>query len=138
MRTPSPFLVIHGVHVSDLTPLSLHLFKNETDSRTLLPGDVLFEEGDEGDQEMFVVLEGELDVKVKDRLVETVGPGGVIGELGILEKAPRSATVVARTGARVAPISTQRFEFLVQQTPYFATHLMRIMAARLRRTDKLL
>jgi len=124
--------------VSEPTSLSLHMFRNETDARTLLPGDVLFQEGDDGHEEMFVVLEGELDIELRGRHLETVGPGGVVGELGIIERAPRSASVVARTGAKVVPISTRRFEFLVQQTPYFATHLMRVMAARLRRMDKLL
>jgi CRP-like cAMP-binding protein len=117
--------------------LSLKLFSHETDTRTVKQGEHLFREGDAGDT-MFVVLEGELEILVKNRSVEKVGPGGIVGELAIIEKAPRTATVVALAETKVAAVSTKRFEFLVQQTPYFATHLMRVMASRLRRMDQLL
>ena len=46
----------------------------------------------------------------------------------------RSATAVAKTDCKLAPINQNRFKFLVQQTPHFALHLMQGMAERLRRS----
>ena len=117
--------------------LSLHLFRHETDTRDLPSGKVLFREGDTGDA-MYVVLSGELEISIRGRSVERVGPGGVVGELALIENAPRTATVTATADTKVVAVATRRFEFLVQQTPYFATHLMRVMAGRLRRMDQLL
>lgn len=123
--------------MTDSNALSLRLFQHETDTRSLRGGELLFQEGDTGDA-MFVVLEGELEIKVGARAVERVGPGGIVGELAIIEHAPRTATVTAVSDTKVVAVGTRRFEFLVQQTPFFATHLMRVMAGRLRRMDELL
>jgi CRP-like cAMP-binding protein len=117
--------------------LPLNLFRHETETRTLAAGEVLFKENDAGEA-MYVVLEGELEISIRGKSLEKVGPGGVVGELAIIERAPRTATVTATAPSKVVALGTRRFEFLVQQTPYFATHLMRVMAYRLRRMDRLL
>ena len=72
---------------------------------------------------------------IHGKLVEQLDAGGVIGEMALIDTGTRSATAIAKTDCKLAPISKKRFHFLVQQTPHFALQLMRIMADRLRRSD---
>jgi CRP-like cAMP-binding protein len=85
---------------------------------------------------MYVVKDGEANIVVHGKVVETVGPGGIVGELALIDTQPRSATVVAKTDCQLVPIDEKRFMFLVQQTPYFSLHVMRVLADRLRRMDE--
>ena len=113
----------------------IHIFTHSPDALTLEPGAVLFHEGDEGDV-MFAVIEGELELSRKGALIEVVGPGGILGELSLIDPAPRSADARARTAARVARVDQRQFTFLVQEHPTFALQVMAVMAERLRRTNE--
>ena len=62
-------------------------------------------------------------------------PGGLFGEMAVIDREPRSATAVTATDAELVAIDKRRFWFLVQETPYFAEIVMRTMAARIRRDD---
>lgn len=84
---------------------------------------------------MYIVKEGEVDVLVRGKTMESVGPGEFLGEMALIDKHPRSATAVAKTDCQLVPVDEKRFTFLVQQTPYFAIEVMRIMARRLRQMD---
>jgi len=77
-------------------------------------------------------LEGEVDIFLGDFVLETAAPGALIGEMALVDDRPRTANAVAKTPARLAQIDRRRFHFLVQQTPHFATHVMKILADRLR------
>jgi CRP-like cAMP-binding protein len=107
------------------------LFRQEADAVQVVPGDVLFREGDKGDK-MYVVLEGEMEIVLGDFVLETAGPGALVGEMAMIDSSPRTASVVAKTSCRLAEIDRRRFHFLVQQTPHFATHVMKTLADRLR------
>ena len=108
-----------------------HLFRNTEYFIPYKAGDTVFKEGEPGDQ-MYVVLEGEVDIFVHGKVVETVGVDNFLGEMALIDSRPRSATAVAKTDCKLAPINQNRFKFLVQQTPHFALHLMQGMAERLR------
>jgi CRP/FNR family transcriptional regulator, cyclic AMP receptor protein len=84
-----------------------------------------------------VVSTGTAQVIVNDRVVETLRHGSVIGEVSMLLPGPHSATVIARTDCEFVAVDEKRFQFLVQQTPFFATQVMRMMAERLRKTNQL-
>ena len=101
---------------------------------SLVAGQIIFKEGDAGSL-MYVVHDGEVELRVRDQLVDTLGPGGVLGEMALIEHAPRSATATAKTDCVLVPISERRFTFMVQQTPHFALQIMKVMAERLRRMD---
>lgn len=73
------------------------------DARRLAAGAVLTRQGEAG-TEVFLVLDGVLDVDVAGDLVAEVGPGAVIGERAVLEGGTRTATVTARTDARVVRV----------------------------------
>jgi CRP-like cAMP-binding protein len=107
------------------------LFRQETDTLQLAAGDFLFREGDKGEN-MYVLLEGEIEILLGDFVLETVGQSALIGEMALIHDSPRTATAVAKTPCRLAEINRRRFHFLVQQTPHFATHVMKTLADRLR------
>jgi CRP-like cAMP-binding protein len=87
---------------------------------------------------MYVLVSGSADVTVHGKCVEHLEHGSIIGEMAVIEPCERSATVTATSDCRFAKIDRKRFHFLVSQTPYFATEVMRVMARRLRHTDELL
>ncbi len=58
--------------------------------------------------------------------------GALLGEMALIDDSPRTANAVAKSPSRLAQIDRRRFHFLVQQTPHFATHVMRTLADRLR------
>jgi CRP-like cAMP-binding protein len=98
-------------------------------------GQIIFKQGDPGDH-MYVVKSGEVDILVGERAVETLTEGGVFGEMALLDQASRSATAMARSDCEVVPVDQKRFLFMVQQTPFFALEIMRMMAQRLRTMDQ--
>ena len=81
---------------------------------------------------MYVVIEGEVEIRAKEKTIVTTGAGGIFGEMALIDDAPRSASAVAKTACKVVPIDKRRFNFLIQQTPFFALSVMRIMSDRLR------
>lgn len=97
-------------------------------------GEVVFREGDEG-REFYVVLEGKVDIVGHGRVFESVPPGGMFGEMALIDESPRSATAVAVVDSTLAPVDERRFTYLIQETPFFALHVMSVMARRLRRAD---
>ena len=109
----------------------LSLFHKEKDLGDYAEGDVVFAEGERGDK-LYVVIEGEVSLSVRDTEVDTIKSGEVFGEMALIDDEPRSATAKAKTACKLAAVDERRFTFLVQQTPYFAIQVMRLMAKRLR------
>ena len=79
---------------SELDKDELRLLAEVGDRVTIRAGRDLFHEGDTA-MEAAVVIEGELEVKHGDEHVATLGPGEVVGELGVIDHAKRNADVVA-------------------------------------------
>src|SRR6185437_10376760 len=96
------------------------------------PGETIFSEGDKADK-MYVVLSGEVEVHLQGTVVDTLAPGTTFGEMALIDGAPRSASVVAKTRSEVAAIDEKTFLFLVDEMPYFALSTMRNLVDRLRR-----
>jgi CRP/FNR family transcriptional regulator, cyclic AMP receptor protein len=111
------------------------LFRHEKETLNLAPGDVLFSVGDSG-KDMYVVIEGALEVRVGDKVVESAIPGAMVGEMALIDEATRTATVVATAPSKLVPINLRRFHFLIQQNPFFASHVMKVMVERLRRMNQ--
>jgi CRP/FNR family cyclic AMP-dependent transcriptional regulator len=100
---------------------------------TFKPGEVIFVEGDKGDK-MYVIRSGEIEIERDGTVVETLSPGGIFGEMALIDGSPRAATARAKTSCEVAPITEKSFLFLVHETPFFAIAVMRTLAERLRRS----
>jgi CRP-like cAMP-binding protein len=102
--------------------------------RSLARGERLFEEG-QGGTEMYVVREGRFELSSGGRLLESIGPGGMIGEMALIDPAPRSATALAVEPSAVTVVNAWRFGELVKKVPGLALEMMRIMARRLRQAN---
>jgi CRP/FNR family transcriptional regulator, cyclic AMP receptor protein len=100
------------------------------EERAIEPGTVLCDQGRVATQ-CFIVTEGTADVEVNGRSVASVGPGEAIGEMGLLDHLPRSATVTARTPMDVYVIDSQRFEKVLQSSGV-ARALLELLSRRLR------
>ncbi|HXY41687.1 MAG TPA: cyclic nucleotide-binding domain-containing protein [Vicinamibacteria bacterium] len=98
------------------------------------PGQAIFNEGEPG-HEMFVVRTGTVDLKVGDTVLETVGQGGVFGEMALVDPAPRSATAVAGPGCSLVLVDERSFNELLRRVPSLGLEIMRVMARRLRRAS---
>jgi CRP-like cAMP-binding protein len=121
---------------ADLTNEDLvAMFSDELGTVRLDAGEVLFKNGDRGGT-MYVVRSGTLTIRSGSVIYEDVGPGGMVGEMGIVESnMPRSAMVYARTPTELVEVDQQRFLDLVDETPSFALAVMRVLSRRLRRMD---
>lgn len=112
----------------------LDLFRHESKTADFAPGQTVFQIGDNRDF-AYIVKEGSVEIIVNNMVVETAGPGTLIGEMALIDQSPRSATVIAKEATSLIALDQRRFEFLVQQTPYFAVYVMTVMANRLRNMD---
>ncbi len=111
------------------------IFADENKLVRLQPGEVLFKNGDPSAC-MYVVRSGRLNIRSGRVVYEEVGPGGIVGEMGIVDTLmPRTAMVYALTAAELVEISQERFLALVEATPSFALAVMRVLSRRLRRMD---
>jgi CRP-like cAMP-binding protein len=100
-------------------------------------GDVIFKEGDPA-RELFIVQSGEVEIRLGNRVLETLPQYSIFGEMALIDNAPRSATAVAVSDVKLVPVSEKQFMFLISNTPYFALNVMRVMAGRLRAVNRAL
>jgi len=101
------------------------------EERRLERGAVLCEQGRVA-QECWIVMEGEADIQVGGRqLVAVVGPGESVGEMGLLDHLPRSATVIARTPMVLLRIDAAKFDELLGTAP-LARALLEVLSRRIR------
>ena len=81
---------------------------------------------------LYIVLEGRIAIHVGDALVEKAGPGGVIGEMGLIDRKPRLATATAETDCALLAISRLDFLKLVKENPRFGVSLLAAVSERAR------
>jgi CRP-like cAMP-binding protein len=102
----------------------------------LAEGDVLMRQGETGDS-LFMINEGWFKI-VRDSqqggelIINKTGPGETLGEMALLDEAPRSATVVALTEAKVLELKKDAFQEILDQRPDVALSLIRGFTSRLR------
>jgi CRP-like cAMP-binding protein len=100
---------------------------------------VIYEDGSIGDY-MYLIQEGQVKVTdVRDgreKILEILGPGDFHGEMALLDRAPRSATVKTTTPCVLLALSRQDFLGLLKQNHEVTLELIRVLARRLRETDE--
>jgi CRP-like cAMP-binding protein len=101
----------------------------------LHPGEILFEKGDRATN-AYIIVSGQMEIYDGDTVFEVVGPGDILGEMALIDPAPRSASVRAVSECEIAPIDARRFITMVERTPTFAIRVMRVLARRLRWMDE--
>lgn len=121
-----------------MTTETINIFRTSEHRVEFGAGSSIFSRGEESDF-MYAVLEGEVEISVNDTAVETVGPGGVVGEMALIRRgAPRTADVTAKSDVVLVPIDETEFTRYVHNTPLFALTMLRIVSERLSRTNELL
>ena len=83
---------------------------------------------------MYVVLKGKVAIRVGDNLVENVGPGGLFGEMALVDRTPRLASAVAESNCKLLAINRAAFLNLVKHSRRFAASLLAAVSARARYT----
>ncbi|HSZ67028.1 MAG TPA: cyclic nucleotide-binding domain-containing protein [Xanthobacteraceae bacterium] len=104
-------------------------------ARDYKAGDVIFKEGDAA-HELFIIQSGEVEIRLGNRVLETLPQYSIFGEMALIDANPRSATAVAASDVKLVPVNEKQFLFLISNTPHFALNVMRIMARRLRAMNK--
>lgn len=105
-------------------------------------GQTLMHQGDPADC-IYVILSGRLRVERANQpdqpavVLAELGPGEVVGEMGVLDHTPRSATVVALERVEVLEVAASAVNDLLAEFPEFAGTLRHIVSSRLRNTDAL-
>ena len=112
----------------------LQLIGKESDEVDVAKGKALTEEGKPG-HEFYLILDGQAVVKAKGRKVATLGAGEYFGELSLLHRGPRNATVVADTDMRLLVLGQREFNGLLDEVPGLAHKVLRTMSTRLREAD---
>ena len=111
--------------------MTIDIFKYEKNVESFAAGETVFKAGDEGHC-MYVIQEGQVEVKVGNKLIQELGPGEVFGEMALVDESPRSADVYAKTDCRLVPVDEDKFMAHVHRTPFFALQMMRLLSERLR------
>lgn len=104
------------------------------DEVTVAPASVLCEEGKPG-FEFFFILDGRAAVRRRGRKVATLSAGQYFGELSLLDRRPRSATVVSETTMSLLVLGQREFTSVMADMPKLAHKLLIAMAGRLRAAD---
>ena len=97
-------------------------------------GTRLVDEGATGDQ-FFVILRGKAKVTRRGRRIAALGRGDSFGELSLLDRGPRTATVTAETRMELLVLGQRQFSGLLDDAPGFSRKLLAGMASRLREAD---
>ena len=97
--------------------------------REFKAGDVIFKQGDVG-HELFVVKRGKVEIRIGDRVLDTLSEGNILGEMALIDSAPRNATAAAKTDVTLVPVSETQFMLSVSN---LALNIMRDMSRRLRK-----
>ena len=113
----------------------ISLFLNASNFESVPAGSLIFESGDAGHC-MYGVKEGQVEILVGDTVLDIVGPGGIFGEMALIDREPRSASARALTDCQIVPVDEKQFNFMVQQTPFFGLQMMRIIVSKLRQATE--
>ena len=92
-------------------------------------GKVIMREGQRG-VALYAVLEGRVQIRIGEAVVEKVGRGGIFGEMSLVDRSPRLATAVAETECTLLAMSRHMFLHLVKRSPVFGAAALRAVGER--------
>src|SRR5215207_7823427 len=108
---------------------------------SLRAGDILIKQGDAGDS-AYVIVKGEFEIQKQSGQslikIDVRNPGDVVGEMSLLSRAPRSATVLSKTDSEALRIPQEAFENLLSSSSTAAMAVLHWVMARLTQNDSLL
>ena len=116
-----------------LSPVvTVSIFQKQSDPKVFSAGQVIFEEGQSGD-EMYGILEGEVDILVNGKVIENINTGEVFGIAVLIGVKNRNYTAIAKVDSKLGFLDEKGFLFAVQETPVFALKVMKSYSERLSR-----
>ena len=134
MARPSLDL-IRGVSLfAEADDAFLEQLADEFNPRTFAAGETIAEEGKAG-RTLIVIESGEVTVSVHGRDVGRLGPGDAFGEMALIDRSARSATVKADTEVRGYQLPVWSFRPLIESHPEVAWPLLEALAQRVRRAE---
>ena len=83
---------------------------------------------------MYVVMEGKVSISIRGAVVQFVGPGGVFGEMALIDQSPRAANAAAESDCILLGINRQVFLNLIKSNPTFGSSMLTAVAERVRNT----
>ncbi|RKZ20683.1 hypothetical protein DRQ18_05845 [bacterium] len=108
--------------------------------KKLAPGEVLFREGDPGD-EMYLIKKGEIKITKRigdqEKVLAVLKEGDFFGEMAIIDGSPRSASAIAATETELVIVDREAFLKQIRENP-FIEYVLETLIKRLRETDELL
>jgi CRP-like cAMP-binding protein len=134
MAKPSPDL-IRGIPIfAELDDASVNQLSSDFIEREFGTGDAIATEG-EGGLNFFVVESGTAEVSVGGRSVATLGPGASFGEVALVDKSARTATVTATSTLRAFALPVWSFRSFAESRPSVTWKLLELLAERLRTAE---
>lgn len=130
MSKPTPALLRNVRLFSDLDEQDLESLADEFNERNFAAGQKVALEG-EGGLMFFVVESGELSVEVHGEAVASLGPGSSFGEIALIDRRPRTATIIAVSDVRAYGLPVFVFRPFVEARPQVAWKMLEAMADRL-------
>jgi CRP-like cAMP-binding protein len=130
LRADAKVELIRGLPLFELcSKRDLRQIAALAEERRVEAGTELIREGEPG-SEFYVVVEGEIEVRRGTTRVATLGEGSFVGEIALLSRSPRTATVVATTSLRVLAIEGKSFVELLDSLPELWLKVARALAER--------
>jgi CRP/FNR family transcriptional regulator, cyclic AMP receptor protein len=124
-------------------PLFDHLSRRDLDRIASIADEIDLPEGKEltregkPGREFFVLVEGEADVRKRNRRINQLGPGDFFGEIALVTNRPRTATVVAKTPVRALVVTARDFKRVLDQQPEIHGKILSAVVARLSPDDNI-
>ena len=112
----------------------LRTIRRALEEVTVPAGRMLCEQGTIG-REFFLIVTGQASVRRNNRKVATLGPGQYFGELALLDRRPRSASVMSDTEMTLLVLGQREFNAVLDTVPALSRKLLAAMATRLRDSD---
>jgi CRP/FNR family cyclic AMP-dependent transcriptional regulator len=119
---------------SECSRSELKSIQKKAKPRSVSAGTTIIDEGSVG-QTFYFVVSGKAHVLRNGRKAAEIGPGGYFGELSLLDRLPRSATVKASTDMELIEIEQRDFNELLKESPSTVRKLLVATATRLRSAD---
>jgi CRP/FNR family cyclic AMP-dependent transcriptional regulator len=123
-------LIKHVPLFAGLSKRELHEIASLADEIDLREGKVLTQQGKSA-REFFVLLEGNADVSKDGRRINQLGDGDFFGEIALVSRSPRTATVTATTPVRALVITDRSFRRLLEESPQIQLKVLEALAERL-------
>ena len=142
-QTIIQFLILNIPILARLKDKELKIIIKYMNLIEVIPGEIVFKEGDTGDYVCFVV-DGTLDVVKKSKtgesiVISTLSKGGSIGEMAVIDELPRSATVKARTKSTLITLSQENFNYILAEHSTIGVKVLkgiaRLLSMNLRKTS---